>query len=720
MTDDFLTRKERNRLIDDATDQAMRRVRPEMDRQMRSVVERIGPRTIEVQKGPVTVVNVYNDGALKANVDHEGNAFFGSDIADPSTTSMGIFAVDQRYNNESMGRGDILIGDNSDTAANLKWDASEGRLDFRLGTTVTGFMDTDGTINIINGIFSGSITATVGLLGGFVIGATTIADAAGLVGLSSAVTAGNDVRIWAGNADPTIAPFSVTEDGQMVASAGQIGGFRIDVQALYSVSSDKGIYLDAALQLIKVGDLLGTYIEIDGANQRIRSSNYVAGFRGMSINAATGDAEFNNLVARGKIKTAVFEKDTISAISGTTAILNADVLAVDMTALDSCTITVDGDASFEVDDVLRIKDGIDDEWMQVTVVNGGNNYTVLRDQGATSPTLGATRTLSGGATRTTSDGSTRTLSGVGNYSADNNPAWKKGQAVVSYGKTGEGGVVLTSGVNPYISLFTHAGKPWETTTEHALLWKTGMVVGAGDVILDADGISFPSGNSGDWVSTSSLLWKRDGYMRASINNYQDTWAGEQVNVFTITASSYHPSDVVHSLLLQSGYPNRAVVGIELSTRYGYDHHPTISINSSWTGSGFTDVDTVIHGVDPNVPILYANAGQMRVWVGGIFGLNYSSEAVIAGGVATITSSYAIIDTEDGAATDNLDYLLSPGDRGDIVIIRAANSAHTVVCKDGTGNLKLAGDMSLDNAADTLTLIRAANIWYEIARSNNAA
>jgi hypothetical protein len=56
----------------------------------------------------------------------------------------------------------------------------------------------------------------------------------------------------------------------------------------------------------------------------------------------------------------------------------------------------------------------------------------------------------------------------------------------------------------------------------------------------------------------------------------------------------------------------------------------------------------------------------------------------------------------------------------VIILQAAHTDRTVVVKDGTGNLKLAGDFSLDNTEDTIQLIYNGSNWCEITRSNNGA
>jgi hypothetical protein len=95
--------------------------------------------------------------------------------------------------------------------------------------------------------------------------------------------------------------------------------------------------------------------------------------------------------------------------------------------------------------------------------------------------------------------------------------------------------------------------------------------------------------------------------------------------------------------------------------------------------------------------------------------------VIASGVSTIVGDVGSvsIDTEGAAATDDLDTISGGIDR-QVLVVRAANSARDVVLKDGTGNLKLASDCTLNNTEDTISLIYIGSTWYEISRSDNGA
>ena len=104
---------------------------------------------------------------------------------------------------------------------------------------------------------------------------------------------------------------------------------------------------------------------------------------------------------------------------------------------------------------------------------------------------------------------------------------------------------------------------------------------------------------------------------------------------------------------------------------------------------------------------------------GFLNLGSPTELTISSGVVTATKSYHSIDTESDAASDDLD-TINGGTEGGMLILRAADSARTVVCKDGTGNLQLSGDFSLNNAADRLTLQYDGSNWCELSRSDNGS
>lgn len=112
-----------------------------------------------------------------------------------------------------------------------------------------------------------------------------------------------------------------------------------------------------------------------------------------------------------------------------------------------------------------------------------------------------------------------------------------------------------------------------------------------------------------------------------------------------------------------------------------------------------------------------NSGNVKLNTGAI-SFSDSSSLTISGGAITATKNLHAVDTEGGASTDDLD-TINGTDEGQIIVLRAVNSARTVVVKDGTGNLRLAGDFSLDHLQDSITLINFdGSNFIELSRSNN--
>ena len=107
-------------------------------------------------------------------------------------------------------------------------------------------------------------------------------------------------------------------------------------------------------------------------------------------------------------------------------------------------------------------------------------------------------------------------------------------------------------------------------------------------------------------------------------------------------------------------------------------------------------------------------------------LPLSALTIDAAGAIDITRSNHIVDTFGAAASDNLDNINADTGRvlldGMHLYLRAADGAHTVVVRDGVGNIELAGgvDFSLDSTLDILHLwFDGVNVvWIEVSRANN--
>jgi acetyltransferase-like isoleucine patch superfamily enzyme len=98
-----------------------------------------------------------------------------------------------------------------------------------------------------------------------------------------------------------------------------------------------------------------------------------------------------------------------------------------------------------------------------------------------------------------------------------------------------------------------------------------------------------------------------------------------------------------------------------------------------------------------------------------------NSATIAAGVVTAprgSRRSLIVDTEGAAATDDLDTVSYGGREGDLLTLRAASAARDVVVKDGTGNMRTAGDCTLASDNDSIMLEWRGSVWVEVCRSIN--
>lgn len=126
--------------------------------------------------------------------------------------------------------GDLTIGTSgslrsgktaySDTINSGFWLGMDGGTPkFRMGSTAQSILWDGATLTI-----TGTITATSGTIGGWIIGSTDLTSDTGATGIASS----GSYRLWIGNSTPASAVFSVTSAGLMKSRSGDIGGWTID------------------------------------------------------------------------------------------------------------------------------------------------------------------------------------------------------------------------------------------------------------------------------------------------------------------------------------------------------------------------------------------------------------------------------------------------------------------------------------------------------------
>jgi hypothetical protein len=91
--------------------------------------------------------------------------------------------------------------------------------------------------------------------------------------------------------------------------------------------------------------------------------------------------------------------------------------------------------------------------------------------------------------------------------------------------------------------------------------------------------------------------------------------------------------------------------------------------------------------------------------------------VITSGVIFANYNFLQLNTEGGAATDDLD-TINGGYEGMVLTLRTWSNSRDVVVKRGTGNLVMPSDFTLDTNLKTISFIKVGASWYELSRSSN--
>lgn len=264
-----------------------------------------------------------------------------------------------------------------------------------------------------------------------------------LAGINMSIGSANNIfkadanGIYLGNATFASAPFRVNMLGAATMTSGNIGGWTINSTNISS-PSDK-IILDNTNSQIHVGT--APNILIDGVTNTIGTSDFNSGVRGWQI-GGSGNAEFQNAVIRGTLRSGLFLYNEVMSTAGTAGVfpsaakLRADVVIPSTPTYGTATVSVDVDdregithlsaRTFAVNDILRLKDGlVGDTWLKVSSYSDQTSfwrYTCIIMAGT------------------------------------NNVTYTKGLGIPDYGVSGQGFIIQTADQanSPYLQMATHA------------------------------------------------------------------------------------------------------------------------------------------------------------------------------------------------------------------------------------------------------------------------
>lgn len=147
----------------------------------------------------------------------------------------------------------------------------------------------------------------------------------------------------------------------------------------------------------------------------------------------------------------------------------------------------------------------------------------------------------------------------------------------------------------------------------------------------------------------------------------------------------------------------------------------LSANSGATAPSYLLAGTVWLDTDDNRLYMYDGTSWLTISVGGLRSQVLAELTIATGAVTPTGPGTLVIDTEADAATDDLDTMTATNMAdGDVVVVKAADSARTVVIKNGTGNINCGADVTLDNALDRAVLQYdlGATAWVLLSSASN--
>jgi hypothetical protein len=119
----------------------------------------------------------------------------------------------------------------------------------------------------------------------------------------------------------------------------------------------------------------------------------------------------------------------------------------------------------------------------------------------------------------------------------------------------------------------------------------------------------------------------------------------------------------------------------------------------------------------NSPVFTGTGSIPTLYINNLI-MPFISILTIASGVITVTGTYHSVDTEGGAASDDLDTIDGATATGQIIILRSTLSTRDIVVKNGTGNIQCGADRTLNTKEDRIMLMWSGIAWIMLSYADN--
>ena len=409
-------------------------------------------------EGNITASNVDLSGTITANAGEiggftisqdalsSGNNFFLSG----SATGNNFFISSSKFNVKANGDvtgSNVLFTGGKISGSGITFDVTEfvAKGD-NVEISGSNFHLLEGNITASNVDLSGTITATAGEIGGFVIESDEIRDT------------GNNLRLKSvGQITGSQVSFTGGDIGGFVLESDEIrdSGNNLRLKSSGEITGSQVLFTGGTVGGFTITDTLITASNLEiSSDGTIQTPNFADGVRGFQITAAgNGSAQFENIKIRGTLRTTVFEKETVNAVGGQLWVANSTALSQSVTSGET-TMSVENVTGFEVGEILLIKKvdgtGFNSEYVLIESSSRTDGSSDTNFTGKINVTRGYSSGLATGSDVTW-------VSEIASTAQD----YSDGQVLVSTGKQDTGWILLNASPNntytPYIDIVERTG-----------------------------------------------------------------------------------------------------------------------------------------------------------------------------------------------------------------------------------------------------------------------
>lgn len=245
----------------------------------------------------------------------------------------------------------------------------------------------------------------------------------------------------------------------------------------------------------------------------------------------------------------------------------------------------------------------------------------------------------------------------------------------------------------------------------------GLLIPSSSFRAAPDDIVIPT-DSGTYSDRNGVKFENDSALVGSLTSYQN----ENQNFYTLSTEYGRPESI---FAIHSYGDGSAIIDFTL------DDGTDVAVNKFFADGIDLNYNkephyTKIWGDSNTTPAIYVDGAQNATTISGDFravsganGIGPAATQVISNGNLAYTNAHISVDTEGGAATDNLD-CITGGQEGDRLYLHSENSTRDTTIRFGVCNIIGKGtSFTLTARADLVVLFNNGISWVvETAMDNN--